>query len=295
MMSVNTTNSLQLAVVFVASVFLMGGSQAQEVEINDLHWAYSAYFGTGWYQVSGDRDVFVLRMTPRWDIRDADYSAEGEKTIGIELRFPITLGLDRFNLDDIPEIIDLDNVASISVTPGIDITIPVTARWSLRPYAAVGWGTILGGSESSWTYWGGVKSQYSFKNGNLDWALINSVSYVGYTPNLGESEHFVPLMAGLEFDYPFGKRKLAGEQLMLSWHGMYTSFENNLDFILDEAPSGPSEAITDQWEFGLSLRKQSSPIKIWFMNFDRLGLAYRFSSSGDLKGISFVFRSMFER
>jgi hypothetical protein len=295
MMSASSSYSLKLLLVFAASVFLFNRAQAQEVGINEVHWAYSAYFGTGWYQVSGDRDVFVLRMTPRWNIRDADYSADGDKTIGIELRFPITLGLDRFNLDDIPEIIDLDNVASISVTPGIDITIPVTARWSLRPYAAVGWGTVLGGSESSWTYWGGVKSHYSFKNGNLDWALINSVTYVGYAPNQGESEYFLPLMAGLEFDYPFGKRKLAGEQLMLSWHGMYTTYENSLDFILDEGPLRPSEAITDEWEFGISLRKQTSPIRIWFMNFDRLGLAYRFSSSGDLKGISFVFRSVFDR
>jgi hypothetical protein len=295
MMSANFTYSLKLCVVFLASAFLTDRAQAQEAGINEVHWAYSAYFGTGWYQVSGDRDVFVLRMTPRWNIRDADYSADGDKTIGIELRFPITLGLDRFDLDNLPDAVDLDNVASISVTPQVDITIPVTARWSLRPYAAVGWGTVLSGDESSWTYWGGVKSHYSFKNGNLDWALINSVSYVGYTPSEGESEYFLPLMAGLEFDYPFGERKLAGEQLMLSWHGMYTSFESNLDFILDEGPLSSTEAITDQWEFGISLRKQTSPIKIWFMNFDRLGLAYRFSSSGDLKGISFVFRSMFER
>ncbi len=234
-------------------------------------------------------------MTPRWDVRDANYSTDGERTIGIEFRFPITLGLDRFNLDDIPELIDLDNVASVSVTPEVDITIPITARWSLRPYAAVGWGAVLGGSESSWTYWGGVKRHYAFNNGKLDWALVNSVSYVGYTPNRGESEYFVPIMAGLEFEYPFGERKLDDEQLMLSWHGMYTSFEYDLDFILDDGPLASSDPITDQWEFGISLHKQSSPIQIWFLKFDRLGLAYRFSSSGDLKGISFVLRSMFDR
>jgi hypothetical protein len=294
-MSANYSYSLKLCLVLAALMFVVDRAQAQEVGINEVHWAYSAYFGTGWYQVSGDRDVYVLRMTPRWDIREADYSADGERTIGIELRFPITVGLDRFGLDDLPDVIDPDNVASVSVTPGADITIPVTARWSLRPYVAVGWGTVLGSSESSWTYWGGVKSHYSFKNGKLEWALVNSASYVGYTPNEGESEYFLPLMVGLEFDYPFGERKLGDEQLMLSWHGMYTSFENNLDFILDDGTVGPSEPITDQWEFGASLHKQTSPIKIWFMKFDRLGLAYRFSSSGDLKGISFVFRSMFDR
>jgi len=83
-----------------------------------------------------------------------------------------------------------------------------------------------------------------------------------------------------------------GEQLILTWHGMYTTFENNLDMVLED---NSIEPITDQWEFGLSLRKKEKRIKIWWLSFDRLGLAYRFSSSGDLKGISIVFRSVFDR
>jgi hypothetical protein len=99
-------------------------------------------------------------------------------------------------------------------------------------------------------------------------------------------------MAGLEFDYPLGRSERDHDQLFLSWHGMYTTFEHNLDLVLEDDTTTP---ITDQWEFGLSFHKRSERIKIWFFSFDRLGLAYRFSSSGDLKGISFVFRSVFER
>jgi hypothetical protein len=265
---------------------------AQESTINSVHWAYSAYFGTGWYQVSGDRQVYVIRGTPRWEMREASISAGGERTVGIEFRFPITGGLDNFSTDDIPGAIDLDNVASLSVTPGVDITIPITERWWLRPYAAVGWGTALDGDDSAWTYWAGINSRYTFQKGKLNWALINSVAYVGNTPSNANSDHFWPLMAGLEFDYPLGNKQLDNEQLYLSWHGMYTTFENDLDHILDD---NTIEAITDQWEFGVSFRKKKGPIKIWFMKFDRLGLGYRFSSSGDLKGITFIFRSVFER
>jgi len=180
----------------------------------------------------------------------------------------------------------------MSVTPGIDITIPINERWWLRPYAAVGWGSTFNGSDSAWTYWAGVKSRYSFRHGKLDWALLNSVTYVGATPNRGSSENFWPLMAGLEFDYPLGTRKSGGEQLFLSWHGIYTTFENELDDVIGDATIDP---VTDQWEFGLSLRKEKSRIKIFFMKFDRLGLAYHFSTSGDFEGISFVFRSVFDR
>jgi hypothetical protein len=265
---------------------------AQEATGNSLHWAYSSYFGSGWYQVSGDHEVFVIRMTPRWELRKPEISSDGTRTIGVELRFPVTAGLDKFSADDIAGVADLDNVSSLSVTPGIDITIPLTERWWLRPFAAVGWGTALNQSESAWTYWAGIKSRYTFQHGKLDWALVNSVTYVGNTPSTGPSDDFWPLMAGLEFDYPLGNYRLNNEQLFLSWHGMYTSFEDDLDQTIED---GSIEPITDQWEFGLSLRKEQKPIKIWWFKFDRLGLAYRFSSSGDLEGISFVFHSVFDR
>ena len=266
-------------------------SRAQESGPGTLHWAYGAYFGTGWYQVNDRRDVYVIRYSPRWEMREADFAEDGTRTIGIEFRFPITFGLDDFSYEDLPGSFDPENLGSLSVTPGIDITIPVNKNWSLRPFAAIGWGSTFNNNESVWTYWGGVKSRYSFQHGKLDWALLNSVTYVGHKPSVGPSDDFWPLMAGLEFDYPLGKRKLDGEQVLLSWHGTYTTFEGDLSDVLDDGSSAP---INDQWEFGMSFRKEEGQIKILFLKFDRLGLAYRFSTSGDFKGISFVFRSTFD-
>ena len=275
----------------VCLLFPFAESRAQETPPSSVPWAYGAYFGTGWYRVEGDRDIYVIRYTPRWEYREADISADGTRTIGIEFRFPITFGLDNFSYDDLVGSADLDNLTSLSVTPGIDVTIPVTEKWLLRPFAAVGWGSSFNNSESVLTYWGGVKSRYSFQHGKLNWALLNSVTYVGHKPSTGPSDDFWPLMAALEFDYPLGQRKIGGEQVFLSWHGMYTTFENRLQNLLDDGSTVP---ITDQWEFGLSIRKENEPIKIWWLEFDRLGLAYRFSTAGDFKGISFVFRSIFD-
>jgi len=272
-------------------LFSLADSRAQESEASSVPWAYGAYFGTGWYQVEGDRDIYVIRYTPRWEYREADISEEGTRTIGIEFRFPITFGLDNFSYDDLVGSANPDNLSSLSVTPGIDVTIPITEKWWLRPFAAVGWGSAFNTSESVVTYWGGVKSRYSFQHGKLHWALLNSITYVGHTPSIGPSDNFWPLMTALEFDYPLGQRKLGGEQVFLSWHGMYTTFENRLQNVLDDGSIVP---ITDQWEFGMSIRKESERIKILWLNFDRLGLAYRFSTSGDFKGISFVFRSIFD-
>ena len=283
--------SLPLFSGMICLLLACSGAGAQETTRNSIHWAYSSYFGSGWYTVGEDQDVYVLRMTPRWEKQEARFTEDGGRTIGIEFLFPITTGLNTFSLDDIPGTADPDNLASLSVTPAIDVVVPVSERWWLRSYATIGWGTLLDDSESAWTYATGLVSRYTFENGRLNWALLNSVSFVGSTPSNGSSDSFWPLMAGLEFDYPLGNFKLDNEQLLLSWHGTYTRFQGNLeDLIVD--PS--SEPISDQWEFGVALRKRNDRIKIGWFRFDRLGLAYRFSSSGDLKGIKFIFRSVFE-
>jgi hypothetical protein len=45
---------------------------------------------------------------------------------------------------------------------------------------------------------------------------------------------------------------------------------------------------------GLALGKRDEPTDIWFLKFDRLGLGFRASSNGDLKGITFIARSLFD-
>jgi hypothetical protein len=281
----------KLFMILVCLFFAVAESRAQDSSASSVPWAYGAYFGTGWYRIDADRDIYVIRYTPRWELREADISEDGTRTIGIELRFPITFGLNNFSYEDLPGSLDPDNLSSLSVTPGIDITIPITEKWFLRPYGAIGYGGTFNNSESVITYWAGIKSRYSFQLGKFDWALLNSITFVGHTPSVGPSDDFWPLMAGLEFDYPLGKSKLDGKQVVMSWHGTYTTFEDNLSSILD---NGSYTAISDQWEFGMSFRKDKGRIKILFLSFDRLGLAYRFSTEGDFKGISFVFRSTFD-
>ena len=267
-------------------------AHAEELDFSSVHWAYSSYFGTGWYEVADDQDVYVLRAAPRWELREARLSENGKRAVGVNFNLSVTAGLNSLSLADIPDAIALDNFASLSVAPGIDVTIPMTDRWTLRPYASVGWGRLLNNSESAWTYWAGIKSRYTFSKGKLDWALVNQAGYVGYTPSMGPAAAFWPVMSGLEFDYPLANYKLGGEQLVASWHGIYTRFASNLNL---DIVTGSLASISDQWEFGFSLHKEKSPISIAWFDFDRLGLAYRFSSSGDLKGISLVLRAAFDR
>ena len=78
---------------------------------------------------------------------------------------------------------------------------------------------------------------------------------------------------------------------MLYWHLTYTDF---LDEI--EVRTGVEEfdSVANYWQAGIAMGKRDEPVRIWRLSFDRLGLAYNFSTTGELRGIKFVFRSLYD-
>jgi len=281
----------RLALILVLAIFgeaaVAGPSSG-----NFVHWAYSAYFGTGWYQVANAQDVFVMRFSPRWHWREAAFDEDGGRKVGLEFRLPVTFGVHRFDGLEIPGIIDIDNFGSASVTPGVEIDIPVTERWSLKPLAYLGWGTELNGHQSAWSYWTVVKSRYLLGGDGLKLSLGNCLAYIGYTPNDGPSSDAVPVMAGLEFQWPVDGGRLGVKPFDIEGHVLYTAYMDNLNFLFGGVSSAK---IADEWELGLAIGKGPGKISFWHLEWDRIGLAYRFSGSGEFDGVSLVFRSVFDR
>lgn len=265
-------------------------ADGQESEAEAIHWAYSTWFGTGWYRIGDTRDAFAVRYAPRKLVSEQSIEG-GKRRYGLEVRVPVTLGLEHFPLDDIPGSVDPENFASVSVTPAVNVQIPLTKHWTLRPYAALGWGTVLNGAESAWTYWAGVRARYRTSVDRLNWSWLYSVGVVGHSPNEGPSSNFWPVMTGFEFDHPFGIRQLQGEQLYVNWHVAYTWFADEMELF---GPTGTREEIRDQWELGLGINKEETPIELWRFAFDRITLVYRFSSDGELQGVGFAFNSLFD-
>lgn len=280
---------LSLAFIILA---LSALAEAQEEDVSTIPWAFSTYFGTGWYQIGEDRDSFSIRYAPRKPLREAVLHEDGSRTVGMELRLPVTVGLDHFPLDDLRGSVDPANLANISVTPSIFFDFPMSERWTLRPFVAAGWGTVLNGDESAWTYWTGLRSRLGFQLGKVDAALLNSIGFVGYTPNIGPSTNFWPVMTAVEMSTPLGSLQLDERQVLLHWHTGYTYFTDDLDIVRRDLSTEP---VSDQWEFGIAVSRVDAQIEVWRFKFDRVGLAYRFSSDGELQGIGFVFRSLFDQ
>jgi len=274
---------LQLTLLLAVPEYL----QAEEPEFEPIHWAFSSFFGTGWYQVHDNRSVFVLRMTPRQTIRESGISESGEGEFGITIKYPLTLGLH--GIDEFSEIIQSDNFGTISFTPGIELEIPINQRWYLRPFANVGWGTEFDSSNSVWIYYAGVKSRYTFPGQKFDWSLLSSIYYAGYTPDTGRSDRLAVAQLGVEFTQPINARFL-GRAVNLNYNFMYSFLGRDLHFGL---PDGSFDPIEDQFEAGIALSFRNRPYKVWFYKVHRLGLGYKFSSDGQFKAITINLRSWF--
>mgnify|MGYP001554925589 FL=1 len=255
-----------------------------------VHWASAAFFGTGWYRVDENRRTFIFRIPWRQEVRSAGWDEDGERKLGIEIIYPVSLGVH--SLDELPDFIEFDNYGTITFTPGVAVEIPLTDRWDLRPYAHYGVGYEDTSGEWAQIYYGGVNSRYLLSRGDgLDWNLLNAVSYAGYKPEFKNRGHYGSAMAGIEAKQRMERFNIAGTPAWLNWHVTYDYMFDNLNFHVSE-----DEVVTirDQWEFGLALSRGDSKIKIWFLQFEQLGLAYKISSNGKYRALSFNLRSRFE-
>src|SRR5690606_36259852 len=112
---------------FSIALLLPAGVRAQAVDAEAVHWAYSTWFGTGWYRIGDTRDAFAVRYAPRRLVREQSI-AGGERHYGPEVRVPVTVGLEHFPLDAPPGSVSPASLASVSVTPEVRWQGAVRAR-----------------------------------------------------------------------------------------------------------------------------------------------------------------------
>lgn len=253
-----------------------------------VHWALGAFFGTGWYQVDKDRSVFVLRIPPRQTLREASLDEDGSRQIGIELVYPVALGLSK--LEQVPDFVEFGNYASISFTPGVELQVPMTAEWTLRPYLHLGYGWEKESGDDALIGYGGVKSRYRLGGDRHRWSLLGEAYFAGYGPEYDNRGHYSAVMAGIEWEQALGRLQPDGDPLYLDWHLTYEWFFDPLKFHVDR---NRVETIRDQWELGLALGKGDERFQFGFMSFDHIGLGFRWSSNGKFDAIVLNFSSPF--
>lgn len=284
---------LKLALIFpVLMIINVTSSFAAETKsvFEPVHWAYSSFFGTGWYQIEDARSVFVVRVPIRQTLRISSLTESGSRRLGVEIRYPVTVGMH--DIEDLGGIIENDNFATGSVTPGVELEIPINPHWYLRTLAHVGWGSDFRSDDSAWIYYAGVKSRYTFPAKKNQWSILAGLFYAGYTPDEGRSDHLAVAQLGTELRQPLAKATFHGEPVDLHWTFMYSFLGNELHFNL---PDGTFDPIQDQIELGLQVSLRNRPFKLWFLDIHRLGFGYQFSSSGEFTAITLSMNSWFRK
>jgi hypothetical protein len=256
-----------------------------------VHWAFSSFFGTGWYQKKDARSVYVLRIPPRQVLRQTSISETGERRVGIEIKYPLTIGLH--DIEDLGGILEDDNFGTIAFTPGITLEFPVNPDWYLRMSAHAGWGKELELGDSAWIYSAGIKSRYLLSSGERHrWYLLNGIHYAGYTPDPGRSDYLFVAEAGLEYEQALENFTMLDRPVNLHWNLMYAFYGRDLHFNL---PDGSFDPIEDQLEFGFQASFRDGPFKLFGLNIHRVGIGYRFSPSGEFSALTFSLRSWFTK
>lgn len=246
------------------------------------HWAYAAAFGTGAYRI-GESDLFALRVNPKFTLTTFDTDR-----FALNLRLPVTLGLQTIDIDKIVSAPIQEQFATLSFVPGLGLTWRVNPRWTLNPYVNYGWGTELQGESSAWIYFTGLNSRFRSNFEQFTLILLNGIQWLGHNPDSGPEDRFARLINGLEVDYPLGDLEIMGHPLHLKPHLVHYWYFNDLDFsIVNQSPV----EINQEIEFALALGTRDT-MTLWLLKFDRVGIGLR--RGDDIEGVRLFFDSVFD-
>jgi hypothetical protein len=157
-----------VGVVIGCALQFVSVASGQEATVPTVHWAYASYFGTAWYEISDQQSALIANLAPTLRTGEvARIGADDGKAV-YSIRMPLTVGVTRLDFED----------------------VPVAAKLSFRPSVQLSYGTVLGESEYAWTYRGDIRGRYTFRSGDLDWALIAAAGLVGYDANRGNDDSF---------------------------------------------------------------------------------------------------------
>jgi len=253
---------LRCAVAVIAWVLLSSAAHAQAPqatvrERQDLiNWYYAATFGTGVY-TAGDRSVTVFQLPFSHALQTVEQDG-----MGLRFKLATTFGFYDYDIDNVLNVQLPDRLSTFSILPGIEWELPLTQRWTIRPYLDAGYGREISGSQSALLYDFGLKSRFRIaRNHGVEFSLVNSLTSAGYRPS-GDSNK------------PFG------QEVSIGFTPVYYYYFNRLRF---SEFSDPNNSIREEFQLALSI-VAGKPWSMKLFDVDRIGLSLR--SSGNVTGVS---------
>ncbi|MEH6552332.1 MAG: hypothetical protein V7744_20340 [Pseudomonadales bacterium] len=223
------------------------------------------FLGTGKYEIS-DRTIYVFRLPFEFNLKPTDY--ESGNKIGLRLLAPIAIGVTNF--EDISEVPDfnIDDIQTITVTPGIEVPIEVKQDWHIKPFIQAGVGLDAKSDAKSFVWGAGVRSSY-LPSKESNWIFGGEFLSAGNRPD-GDNPNtsFSRIGIGAEYKIPTSwkifDRNISWHARIIHWH-----FTDAVNF---KPPSKPTD-IHNATEIGFSLGLNPG-INILGYNFTQGGIGY---------------------
>jgi hypothetical protein len=266
---------LHKILVLIIAVTISSNSLSSEVN-GVANYAYSVFAGTGRYVVE-DRIIYIFRMPLEFDIKDVDYE-EGHK-VGLKLLVPVAFGVTNFEtIEELPEL-DVSDIQTVSVVPGLEMPIALDKHWQLKPFVQAGFGIDAKSDSKSFVWGAGVRTRGTYGDDSR-WKVGGEYLWAGNNPNGDDpTTSFSRLGIGVEYKIPtnwsVGDRYISWHLRAIQWY-----FTDAVDF---EEPVLPSR-LKSATELGLSFGL-SRPVQFLGHGFTQFGVGYEWDS--DIKAITF--------
>jgi hypothetical protein len=167
----------------------------------NVNYVYAASLGFGGYSLAGlSANVYTLPL---------GYTLDDIARTGWNLRllFPVQLGFYDFKTTAAGQSLSVSQ-QSLSVVPGAELEIPVTDRFTVKPFVQGGVGHTFGagsGNPDSWIYLAGARSVAQWHTDEYTLSLGNGVIFAGdQIIGSGFSERYVALQLAAEIRRPLG-------------------------------------------------------------------------------------------
>lgn len=245
-----------------------------------FNWYYAASFGTGVYRI-GTEQITVLAAPFGYTLREAS-----EEQFGIRIVVPASAAVANFDLTrPSPGDIEKIDIAALSLLPGVELTIPMSPDWRLRPFANLGRGYEFQTDSAATIYQVGISSLYRFAQMRApEISLGAKITYAGYRVSGEDATPIAAVSAGVSTVFPL--RWTIGEtgrHTNIGAHLIATTYATDLEFRLTDPTY---RQVHWEYEAGLTFGVRPA-FELWGAKFDRFGLGY-VVGNGNLRGVRLV-------
>jgi hypothetical protein len=256
---------------------------AQPADVDPFHWAYAPALGSNVYRLTDGTETQTYRANVSVSVREA-----GDKA-GIRVLLPFAFGVENLDDDIRPLEQGADQIEHVGFLPGVELEHRVGERWTLRTRAQLGYAKELEGEEeTAWLAATGLRSRVEFPAAPGSPALINGLLWTGFDASNGDRYSLLRFTTGLEFDVRAARWEFRDSPMRWRPHVLKDWYYRPPPALAfgDE----DTQLLDEEWQIGVAAEREDG-FKIWFFEFDAVGVAYRFSESGE--GLRFYLNSIF--